>query len=186
MTFKRLGPRGLAWRCATAGCFALALGSVPAIADGDDGGFFGRVLNSIQQGAARAAWQGVDPAVQNCLQSKYNVNPADLGTQGIGPGDPRVSQYVDNCQQLVSQGDGGGQAQVDPAERMKELTARYGAKAAKKIASGNIDIGFTQDEVTDAWGNPDDRRQGSKGKEIWVYGQDNVTFTRGKVSAVGH
>ncbi len=32
-------------------------------------------------------------------------------------------------------------------------------------------MGFTQDEVTDAWGNPDDRKQGSKGKEIWVYGQ---------------
>jgi hypothetical protein len=173
----------LAWRCATIGCFALAIGSVPATADGD-GGFFGRVLNSLQQGAAQAAWQGVDPAVQNCLESKYNVNPADLGTQGIGPGDPRVSQYVDNCRQLVAQG--GDQTQADPAERLKELTAKYGAKAATKIAAGNIDMGFTEDEVTDAWGNPDDRRQGSKGKEIWVYGQDNVTFTRGKVSAVGH
>jgi len=189
VTSKRSRSRRLAWQGAIAGCFALALSCGSALADGDDGGFFGRVLNSLQQGAATAAWRGVDPAVQNCLLSKYNVNAADLATQGIGPGDARVSQYVDNCQQLVSQGDGADQqqqAQQDPAERRKELTAKYGAKAAKKIAAGNIDIGFSEDEVTDAWGNPDDRRQGSKGKEIWVYGQDNVTFSHGKVSAVGH
>jgi len=156
------------------------------MADGDDGGFFGRVLNSIQQSAARAAWQNVDPAVQSCLQSRYNLDPATLASQGIGPGDPRVSQDVDNCQQIAAGQTPNDQAQQDPQERLHELTQKYGAKAAKKIAAGNIDIGFTQDEVVDAWGNPDDRKAGAKGKEIWVYGQDNVTFTRGKVSAVGH
>jgi hypothetical protein len=179
--WRRLIPRG-----AAAGCIALLLGGGPAFAD-DDGGFFGRVLNNLAEAAAKAAWQGVDPAVQNCMMSQYNLNPADLADQGILPMDPRVSQDVANCQQLVAGGGGGQQAQqVDPAQRLQELTAKYGAKAAKKIAAGNIDMGFTQDEVTDAWGNPDDRKQGAKGKEIWVYGQDNVTFTHGKVSAVGH
>lgn len=158
------------------------------MADGDDGGFFGRVLNAVQQSAARAAWQNVDPAVQSCLQSRYSLDPATLASQGIGPADPRVSQDVDNCQQIAAgqAPDDQQQAQQDPQERLHELTQKYGAKAAKKIAAGNIDIGFSQDEVVDAWGNPDDRKDGAKGKEIWVYGQDNVTFTRGKVSAVGH
>jgi len=151
--------------------------------DDSDGGFFGRLLNGLQQSAAQVAWQNVDPAIQSCLQSRYNLDPATLASQGIGPGDPRVSPNVDNCQQIAA---GAEPQQTDPQEHLSELTRKYGAKAAKKIAAGNIDIGFTQDEVVDAWGNPDDRKAGAKGKEIWVYGQDNVTFTRGKVSAVGH
>ncbi|HEX4860731.1 MAG TPA: hypothetical protein VFV07_05805 [Rhizomicrobium sp.] len=178
--------RAASWRRAAIGCSFLVLLSVPAAADGDDGGFFGRVLNSIQQSAARAAWQNVDPGIQSCLQSRYNLDPATLASQGIGPGDPRVSPDIDNCQQIAEGQPPNDQPQQDPQERLKELTHKYGAKAAKKIAAGNIDIGFTQDEVVDAWGNPDDRKGGAKGKEIWVYGQDNVTFTRGKVSAVGH
>jgi hypothetical protein len=190
MSGKLCGFTAASWRCATIGCSLLFLVTVPALADGDDGGgFFGRVLNGIQQSAARAAWQTVDPAVQSCLQSRYNLDPATLASQGIGPNDPRVSDNVNNCQQIAAgqaPADQQQQAQQDPQERLRELTQKYGAKAAKKIAAGNIDMGFSQDEVVDAWGNPDDRSQGAKGKEIWVYGQDKVTFTHGKVSAVGH
>jgi hypothetical protein len=189
MSAKLFGFRAAPWRCAAIGCSLLFLATVPATADGDVGGFFGNVLGAIQQSAARAAWQNVDPAVQSCLQSRYNLDPATLASQGIGPADPRVSQNVNNCQQAAAgqaPADQQQQAQQDPQERLQELTQKYGAKAAKKIAAGNIDVGFSEDEVTDAWGNPDDRKEGAKGKETWVYGQDSVTFTHGKVSAVGH
>jgi hypothetical protein len=178
--------RGFVWRVAAGGLFSLLLACGPAFADGDGGGFFGKLLNSIQQAAAKAAWDGVDPAVQNCMVGRYNLNPADLAANGIGPMDPSVSQDVESCQQIVAQQGDGQAGQQDPAAQLQELTAKYGPKAAKKIASGNIDIGFNEEEVTAAWGNPDDRQQGPKGKEIWVYGKDSVTFTRGKVSAVGH
>jgi len=171
----------------------LFAGSVPALADGDNGGgFFGQLLNTLQNVAVAAAWRSVDPAVQNCLASEYNLNPADLAAQGILPTDPRVSQQLGDCQMMVSQQASApvqrepAQQEEDPAQRMQELTTRYGAAAAQKIAAGNIDIGFTRDEVADAWGNPDSRTQSTKSREIWVYGNDKVMFTRGKVSAVGH
>jgi hypothetical protein len=189
MSAKIFGLRAARWRHATLGCSLLLLSTLPAAADGDVGGFFGGLLNGIQQSAARAAWQNVDPQIQACLQSRYNQDPATLASQGIGPNDPRIQPDVSNCQQIVAgqaPNDQQQQTQEDPQQRLQELTQKYGAKAAKKIAAGNIDIGFSQDEVTDAWGNPDDRSEGAKGKEIWVYGQDKVTFTHGKVSAVGH
>jgi hypothetical protein len=183
-----------------AGGFMLFAGG-QAFADDNGGGFFNSLLNGLQQAAAKAAWRMVDPSVQNCMISQYNLNPADLAAQGIAPMDQRVAQNVANCQQMVAAaqqqqqqeqapqqqgGDAQTAQQEDPRQRLAEMTTKYGAKAARKIAAGNIDMGFTQDEVTDAWGNPDDRKQGPNGKEIWVYGQDNVTFTHGKVSAVGH
>lgn len=158
---------------------ALCLADPPARADGILEG----LLNAIQNVAASSAWRNVDPAVQDCLASQYNLNAADLAAQGVLPDDPRLSNQMGNCQQMVAQ---GGAPEPDPAERMQQLTARYGAGAAQKIAAGNIDIGFTPDEVIEAWGNPDSRMRGAKGREIWVFGDDKVTFTRGRVSAVGH
>jgi hypothetical protein len=182
MRTDRLGRR-LRVLCFSASlCAALRLGTAPALADG---GFLDQVLGVLQNVAVSAAWQKVDLAVQNCLASQYNINTADLISQGVLPSDSRISNEMGNCQQMVAQGD-APQQQEDPAQRKQELAAKYGPRAADKIASGNIDIGFTQDEVADAWGNPDNRQAGTKGREIWVYGDDKVTFTRGKVSAVGH
>lgn len=162
---------------------ALLVGSAPAAADG----LLDRVLNTLQNVAVSSAWAGVDPAVQNCLQSQYNLNPADLASQGVLPSDPRLSEQMDNCQQMTSQNSVQRQPdQPDPQERVQELTQKYGAKAAQKIASGNIDVGFSQDEVAEAWGNPDSRQTSTKGREIWVYGSDKVMFSHGKVSGVGH
>lgn len=183
---RRLGPL-----YAILGCIIGILGCGPALAQDNGGGFFGTILQSLQNAAAQAAWQTVEPDVQNCLASQYNLNPADLASQGIGPGDPRVAPDVQSCRQAVAQqqqqgGDQQQQASVDPAEKQKELTAKYGRKAAKQIMAGNIDIGMNQDEVIAAWGDPTDRQQGSGGKEKWVYGDDTVTFTKGKVTSVGH
>jgi hypothetical protein len=154
----------------------------------NDGGFFGRLVQGVQSAAARASWQSIEPDVQNCLQSQYNINPSDLADQGILPTDSRVAPDIDNCRQAIAQGQNpqAQQAAEDPAQRQKELTAKYGRKFAKEIISGNIDIGMNQDAVMDAWGNPDDRQQSAAGKEKWVYGKDAVTFSRGKVVAVGH
>jgi hypothetical protein len=168
--------------------FFIALSTIsPAQADG---GLFGQVLQGMQTVAAQAAWQKIEPAVQNCLQSQYDINPADLAAQGIGPNDPRVSPDIASCRQAIAQGQAPAQQQQqnaeDPAQREKELTALYGRKAAKQIVAGNIDIGMNQDEVQAAWGDPGDRQQGAHGQEKWVYGDDTVTFTHGKVSAVGH
>jgi hypothetical protein len=165
----------------------LSLGANSAHAQDNSGGFFGQLLKGIQSSAARASWQSsVEPDVQNCLQSQYNINPSDLADQGILPNDARVAPDIDNCRQAIAQGGNPQQAAQDPAGRQKELIAKYGRKFGKEIASGNIDVGMNQDEVMDAWGNPDDRQQLANGKEKWVYGKDAVTFSRGKVAAVGH
>jgi hypothetical protein len=173
---------------------AICAGSVlwvsQSLAQDDGGGFFGRLLQGIQVSAARASWQSsVEPEVQSCLLSQYNINPSDLADQGILPNDPRVAPDIDNCRQAIAQGAQAAnsqQAEQDPAERQKELIAKYGKKFGTEIAAGNIDIGMNQDEVAEAWGNPDDRQQLTKGREKWVYGQDAVTFSHGKVAAVGH
>ncbi len=156
-----------------------------------NGGFFGQILQGMQASAARASWQNsVEPDVQNCLQSQYNLNPSDLANQGILPNDPRVAPDIDHCRQMIAQGGNPQQQQQqsaeDPAQRQKELIAKYGKKFGKEIAAGNIDIGMSQDAVVDSWGDPEDRQQLPNGKEKWVYGKDAVTFSHGKVAAVGH
>jgi hypothetical protein len=165
------------------------IGANAALAQNDDGGIFGRLLQGIQSSAARASWQSnVEPEVQNCLLSQYGLNPSDLADQGILPNDPRVAPDIDNCRQAIAQGENTQSQQTaqDPATRKKDLIARYGRKYGTEIASGNIDIGMNQDEVAEAWGNPDDRQTLANGREKWVYGSDAVTFAHGKVTAVGH
>jgi hypothetical protein len=168
-------------------CTTLLLGADGAFAQDNSGGLFGQLLQGIQASAARASWQNsVEPDVQNCLQSQYNINPSDLADQGVLPNDPRVAPDIANCRQAIAQGGNPQQSAQDPADREKELIAKHGRKFGKEIASGNIDVGMNQDEVTEAWGNPDDRQQLAGGKEKWVYGQDAVTFSHGKVAAVKH
>lgn len=182
---RQFAPTGL---IPTVVCTTLLLSVSVSRAQDNNGGFFGQLLQGIQASAARASWQNsVEPNVQNCLQSQYNLNPVDLANQGILPNDPRVAPDIDNCRQAIAQGSNQQQqAAQNSDERQRELVAKYGKKFGKEIAAGNIDMGMNQAEVMEAWGNPDDRQKIQGGKEKWVYGQDAVTFSHGKVSAVGH
>jgi hypothetical protein len=89
-------------------------------------------------------------------------------------------------------GNGDSQPQVQPEQapaqqlNATELASRFGAKDAGLIAQGHIDIGMTADEVMLAWGDPKARKPSGHSKVIWDYGDDKVTFTKGKVSAVTH
>jgi hypothetical protein len=115
---------------------ALVFGASAALAQDNGGGFFEQLLQGIRSSAARASWQSnVEQDVQNCLSSQYGLDPSALADQGILPDDPRVAPDIDNCRQALAQGGSvqPQQAAEDPAERRKELIARYGRKYGTEI-----------------------------------------------------
>jgi hypothetical protein len=178
-------------RAIVVGCFAIPFTVTAANADGSS--ILGAFLNAMGNAVVIGSWQKVDAQTQDCLASHFNMNPADLAQQGILPTDPRVTPYIDQCQQLLAQQqqpDAQGQnvalQQPSGPPDATELASRFGAKDAGLIAQGHIDIGMTEDEVVLAWGDPSAKSPQGKAGEIWNYGDDKVVFKRGKVAAVTH
>jgi len=174
----------------TIGCFAI--GGGPALADGS--GILGGFLNVLGNAVVLSTWQKVDAQTQDCLASRFNMNPSDLAQQGVLATDPRVTPYIEQCQQLAQQ-DQGQQQQasleqpksgMDDQQRRTYLAGRFGKRHADLIVQGNIDIGMDQEEVMLAWGEPTAKNLQGKNGEVWNYGNDNVVFARGRVSAVKH
>lgn len=87
-------------------CFSVS----PALCQDDDNDDLGQalantLLNSIDQAirdSAAKSWQQLDPAVLNCLETQYSVDPDQLAQQGIGAGASRVKPYVKECQRLTA------------------------------------------------------------------------------------
>lgn len=63
------------------------------------------LLNAIDQGikdSAARSWQSLDPAVLNCLETQYSVDPDQLAQQGIGAGSSSIKAYRKECERLTA------------------------------------------------------------------------------------
>jgi len=157
-------------------------------------------VNALKSAVVTGAWAKVDQPTKDCLANQYNTPQDSLIQQGILPTDPRIAPQIQACQQ-------GAQAQQQQqteqqreqaalaaqqaspqlqAARKKELTAKYGRKMADVIVAGQIKLGMTKDEVTEAWGSPSAVDNNTPGKEKWSYGSDIAVFTGGKLTGVEH
>jgi hypothetical protein len=178
-------------RAIVVACFAMSFTVTAANADGSS--ILGAFLNAMGNAVVLGSWQKVDAQTQDCLGTRFNMNPSDLAQQGILPTDPRVAPYIDQCQQLLAQQQQPDAQPQDVALQQPsgppdaaELASRFGAKDAGLIAQGHIDIGMTEDEVMLAWGDPKSRNPSGHAKIVWDYGDDKVVFKGGKVAAVTH
>lgn len=66
------------------------------------GGILGAIIGAAMIDNARKAWQQVDPDVRDCLVQRYNISPNILANKAIGPNDARVADYVNSCNNIVS------------------------------------------------------------------------------------
>lgn len=183
-------------RAIVVGCFALSFTVTAAYADGSS--ILGAFLNAMGNAVVAGSWQKVDAQTQDCLGNRFNMNPSDLAQQGVLATDPRVTPYIDQCQQLIQQAQEEQaqqpqeasleqpQSPTDEAQRRAYLTGRYGKQHTDLIMQGQIGIGMRPEEVVLAWGDPSGKTPQGKSREVWNYGADNVVFVHGKVSAVTH
>jgi hypothetical protein len=134
------------------GCFAASFTVSAAYADGSS--ILGAFLNAMGNAVVVSSWQKVDSQTQDCLGSRFNMNPSDLAQQGVLPTDPRVTPYIDQCQQLIQQAQEEQaqqpqqasleqpQAPTDETQRRAYLTGRFGKRDTDLIMQGQIGIGM--------------------------------------------
>jgi len=103
------------------------------------GGIFGAILNGIVIGAAKKAWADTDPAVKDCLVSRFNLAPAALAQQGIDPKDSRIVDRVNNCANQVA----AGRAE---AEREAEIERQRQQDAAAAEEQRQRDVAAAEEQ----------------------------------------
>lgn len=70
--------------------------------------------------------------------------------------------------------------------RRRDLARRYGQTIADAIMAGQVQVGMTREQVLAARGNPQQTRIVPPNDELWIYGNDRVALSGGKVTYVGH
>jgi len=80
--------------------------------------------------------------------------------------------------------DAAAKAQVEV--RHKGLVARFGSEQADAIESGRVIVGMSRDAVIAARGQPDNKEVIPPDDEMWVYGSQRISISKGKVTYVGH
>lgn len=79
------------------------------------------------------------------------------------------------------------QAKADAEARHKTLVARFGATQAVAIESGSVQVGMSREAVLEALGRPPDSRQSvPPDDELWVYGSERISISKGRVTYIGH
>ena len=77
-------------------------------------------------------------------------------------------------------------ALAQPRTRHSDLVARYGTEQAIAIENGRVLVGMTKDAVIAARGQPDNKEVIPPDDEMWVYGSERISISKGKVTHVGH
>ncbi len=132
--------------------------------------------------AAQTGWNNLAPAVRQCVVDR-GVNTAQFVQQGIGPDQAPADGTVQSCQDQIAQ----VEAQNQKAEaRHKDLVARFGSDEAQDIENDKVTVGMSKDAVREALGPPDRVDTIPPDDEMWVYGSERISISKGKVTYVGH
>lgn len=106
------------------------------------GNILGQALsNAIKQSAVRS-WQKLDPAVLDCLQSQYGIDPAQLADQGISSGSLKYKGYVKECERLTApppmQIEGFADNPEGTYTRVAQGLPTIGSKFAVRVAASAV------------------------------------------------
>ena len=102
------------------------------------------LINSISQAvrdSAQRGWANLDPALLNCLETQYSLDPDQLASQGIGPGAARFKPDVKECKRLLAPpplqiegfAEGPDGTYTRTGEGLPKIASRF---AARVVASG--------------------------------------------------
>lgn len=64
------------------------------------GNLLGATITDAIHASIVKSWQSLDPAVTNCLETRYGVNPAQFAESSVSANDRSVKPFVDACKQL--------------------------------------------------------------------------------------
>jgi hypothetical protein len=78
------------------GSFGNALGGAMGNAVGN------AVTQPLQNRPATQSWQQANPRLVACLQRNYHITGQQQSANGIGPNDPRIQPYVDQCNKEIA------------------------------------------------------------------------------------
>ena len=132
--------------------------------------------------AAQTAWNALDSQVHQCVTDRGLVSD-QLAQQGISPTDYPAYTQVQACQEQIAQ----AEQQKQAAEaRHQGLVDKYGKAQADAIESHTVLIGMSKDAVREALGAPDRVDTIPPDDEMWVYGSQRISISKGKVTYVGH
>jgi hypothetical protein len=127
--------------CAIALVCLLSWVSFAPIATAQNNNDFGNAIGNILLNAIENAriqsiqksWAQLDPAIAECLVSKYQMYPDQLAQSGISAKDSRLKQYIADCQQLTTpppveysgyvQGPAGKYTRTSPA--LAQIASRF-------------------------------------------------------------
>ena len=161
---------------------------------------------------AKKAWLQIDAETQQCVASKVGAQPNDMMNNGIGPDDARVAPSIEACRNEAEQAKAreaqsaadrtaqaaaarkarrqarlvAATAKTAPESPHRDLTARYGTTTASVVASGQVRVGMTRDQVSAVRGAPARKESVPPDYELWHYASGDIAFTNGRVSYIGH
>lgn len=142
-------------------------------------------LIEIQQAitAAQNAWGALDPRVRQCASAR-GLNADQLAQKGIGPYDKSLNGAVQSCRDQIDQDDN---RRHEEAARHNYLVAQFGSDEAADIEAGRVTVGMSKKAVLEARGRgPDHKDVIPPDDEMWVYGTERISISKGKVTYVGH
>jgi hypothetical protein len=133
--------------------------------------------------AARAGWNSLSSEVRQCARDR-GIDAEQFAQQGVGPDQMPVRGTVQSCRDQAAQ----LVLQKQRAEaRHKELVARYSSEQVADIEAGRVTVGMSRAAVLEARGREPDRKDViPPDDEMWVYGDERISISNGKVTYVGH
>jgi len=132
--------------------------------------------------AAQTAWNALDSQVRQCLTDR-GIVPDQYANAGTSPDDYPVNAQVQSCQTTIAQAE---EQQQQAEARHKQLVDTYGQAQADAIEGHTVLVGMSKDAVREALGAPDRVDTIPPDDEMWVYGPQRISISKGKVTYVGH
>lgn len=132
---------------------------------------------------AQNAWNALDQQVRQCVSDR-GLNADQLAQNGIGPDDMRLNGAVQSCRDQIAQAE---QARLKADARHRDLVARFGSAEAADIEAGRVTVGMSKEAVLEARGRePDHKDVIPPDDEMWIYGDERISISKGRVTYVGH
>ncbi|MDE2184966.1 MAG: hypothetical protein KGJ78_18280 [Alphaproteobacteria bacterium] len=131
--------------------------------------------------AAQNAWNALDPQLRQCVSDR-GLNADQLAQNGIGPDDMSLNGAVQSCRDQIAQAE---QARLRAEARHRDLVARFGSDEAADIEAGRVTVGMSKAAVLEARGRkPDHKDIIPPDDEMWVYDNERISISKGKVTYV--
>lgn len=157
---------------------------------------YGLDLNNLaQQGIVPSDYRlqnQMQYCTQQVAQARYQQQQQQRALNEQRAAQEKAAEDAQRAQEAAAEQARQEQATRDAAAkaqaeaRHKDLIARFPREQVDAIENGRVIVGMSKDAVIAALGQPDKKEVIPPDDEMWIYGSQRISISKGKVMFVGH